>query len=174
MRNVGHRATNSSLIIPGDTTASGSRAARSSSNMRRMSPITSGPPKPSTIGPTPYCAARRTVSGFVHARNSGGWGSCTGRGTTVCGGRPGGCWIVSSSESHWMVSSRQQCPMNLSASSTWGVVSSGSTPHSDSSCAVPPRAAPRFSRPSEMMSSIAARSATRTGWLYPNGMHTAA
>ncbi len=34
--------------------------------------------------------------------------------------------------------------------------------------------APRLSRPPLMMSSIAARSATRTGWLYPNGMHTAA
>src|SRR5215207_4786597 len=62
--------------------------------------------------------------------------------------------------------------MKVSASLTWGVVSSGSTPHSDISCAVPPRAAPRLSRPAEMMSSIAARSATRTGWLYPNGMHS--
>jgi hypothetical protein len=55
--------------------------------------------------------------------------------------------------------------MNRSASSTCGFVSSGFTPHNDISIVVPPRAAPRLRRPSEMMSSIAARSATRAGWL---------
>jgi hypothetical protein len=53
IRNVGHSATNSSLIWPGETTADSSRCARSSSKLRFISPIISGPPKPSTIGPTP-------------------------------------------------------------------------------------------------------------------------
>ncbi len=55
--------------------------------------------------------------------------------------------------------------MIRSASLTWISVSSRRTPHSDSSCSVAPLAAPRFSRPFEMTSSIAARSATRAGWL---------
>ena len=38
-------------------------------------------------------------------------------------------------------------------------------PDRPSHTVVPPRAAPRLRRPSEMMSSIAARSATRAGWL---------
>ena len=73
------------------------------------------------------------------------------------------------------MSSRQQCPMKRSASSTCAWVSVGVDAAERSSPARCRHArAPRLRRPPEMMSSIAARSATRTGWLYPNGMHTAA
>lgn len=131
-----------------------------------MSAIASGPAKPITRAPTPSSAAWRSVSVRLHARNSGGCGVCAGRGRIGCGSMSrSGPWCSNSSFSHAF-------PMIRSASSTSCVVRSLSTPHRDVSCVVPPRPAPRSSRPPDNRSSIAARSATRAGWLKLNGMHT--
>ncbi len=149
-----------------DTKRASVRAAMASSYARRMSAIDSGPAKPITRAPMPSSAAWASVSVLLHARKSGGCGVWCGRGRIGCGSMSRSApWCSSSSFS-------QALPMIWSASSTSWVVRSLSTPHSDVSCVVPPRPAPRSRRPPESRSSIAARSATRAGWLKRNGMQT--
>ena len=69
------------------------------------------PAKPSTSAPTPYSAASVTVSFLLHAMNSGGWGSCAGRGRIGCG-------AIVSSPSHENSSSSHMLAIMRSDSST--------------------------------------------------------
>lgn len=162
---VGHSTEKWSLTTE-ETNRPPSRSARAASYTDRIRAIDSGPAKPITRAPIPSSAACTRVSSRLQARNSGGCGVCAGRGRIGCG--------EMSSSSPWYSSSSscQARPMIRSASSTSAVVRSLSTPHSEVSCSVPPRPAPRSSRPPESRSSMAARSATRTGWLKLKGMHT--
>ena len=115
----------------------------------------------------PRSAASSSVPGVVTVTHSGGCGSCTGVGSTRRSGirQPRPSWANGSPDhifgSTWTNSSHV-C-----------LVRSGSTSNPPSSVHVDDRAVPTSSRPPEMMSRAAARSATRTGW-FISGTHTTA
>ena len=108
----------------------------------------------------PRSAASSSVPGLVTVTHIGGWGFCTGFGST---GRSG---IEKRSPRRTRTRS---CGPHAGASrartrpSAFFVVS-GSAPKPPSSVQVEARAVPNSSRPPERMSRTAARSATRIGW----------
>lgn len=104
----------------------------------------------------PSSAASLSVSCLEQAMKSGGCGFCTGRGRIAPG-------PMSIEPCHSNCSSRQAEEKIRRASSICGYVSSGRTPYIRISCFVAPRPAPMSTRPPVSESSIAARSATRTG-----------
>ncbi len=107
----------------------------------------------------PRSAASRSVPGEVTVTHSGGCGSCTGLGTT---GRSGKENVV---PSYAVRSSVQSLGSTCTYSSQEIFVLSGSALNPPSSVMVEARAVPTSRRPPETMSSTAARSATRMGWL---------
>lgn len=104
----------------------------------------------------PSAAASLRVSCLEQAMNSGGCGSWTGRGRIAPG-------PMSMEPCHSKVSCLQAEEKIRRASSICGEVSSDLTPYMDISWRVAPRPAPMSTRPPESTSSMAARSATRTG-----------
>ena len=99
------------------------------------------------------------VSGDDTATHSGGWGCCMGLGTMARGGQEKN----SEFQENW--SRIHIWGMARSESSHISLVWSGSIPKPPSSVQVVDRPVPNSRRPLEMMSSQAARSAARTGWL---------
>jgi hypothetical protein len=109
----------------------------------------------------PIC---RWPSRLVVAPQIGGWGSCSGFGSTRRRG------IDQYSPSNSYSSFVQQPTMCPSASRHMGRVSRGSMPKPSSSSRVAERPLPSSTRPSESRSSTATDSAVRTGWLYGFGI----
>ena len=110
--------------------------------------------------PMPFSAARRIVSRREQATHSGGCGRCIGFGTTLRGG---------------ICTNRPSTPLNgvsvMHRSATWSPSSqasrfvTGSTRKPPSSASEPDSPEPNSTRPPEMRSSVATRSAVRAGWL---------
>ena len=115
----------------------------------------------------PSSPASRKLAGLDTVCHSGGWGCCTGLGTSVRVG------MLSRSDSQVNSGSVQAVTMRRAASSSSASVPSGSMPKVAHS-APPERARPSSTRPFERWSSTAARSATRSGWLILNGDSTPA
>ena len=117
--------------------------------------------------PSPRSAASSSVPGVVTVTHIGGCGSWNGLGMTLRAG----------------ISKRAPSQPKSSLVHIWGItrtnsshvflVSSGSAQNPPSSVHVLDRAVPSSKRPLEMMSSAAARSATRIG-LFISGTHTTA
>ena len=110
--------------------------------------------------PIPARAAMWMVSRFEHATQMGGWGFCSGLGTTLRQGmekkrpsKPGYGSITI------------MLAVCSTASSHISRFSSGFTRNPSSSVREADSPVPQSTRPSEMMSSVARRSATRAGWL---------
>ena len=116
--------------------------------------------------PSPRSAASKADEGWVPAIHMGGCGFCSGLGTTLRVG------IFIRSLSHENSSCVHIFGIIRIASSHSSRFVSGSTPKGSISKAVAERPVPNSSRPLLTISSIAARSATRIGWLYPNGSST--
>ena len=114
----------------------------------------------------PRSAAWTAVSGLVTATQSGGCGFCSGLGMTLRGGMEK-CFPFQENVScvHIFGIARRD-------SSHISFVRSGSQRKPPSSVQVAERPVPNSSRPLEIMSSAAARSAQRAGWL--NGGSTTA
>ena len=117
--------------------------------------------------PMPRSAASSSVPGVVTVTHIGGWGTCTGLGST---GRSGIETVAPWWDTRSSVHSRGR---RWTYSSHEIFVVSGSTPKPPSSVHVDARAVPNSSRPPERMSRTAARSATRIGW-FICGTHTTA
>ena len=97
----------------------------------------------------------------------GGCGSCSGFGSTFRSG------MVNDLPSQLNTSSVHILGMTRQNSSQVFLVSSGSAPKPPNSVQVDDRAVPSSSRPLEMMSRAAARSAIRTGWFISGTQTTA-
>src|SRR5262245_46803061 len=117
--------------------------------------------------PRPRSAASHSVPGLVTVTHIGGCGFCTGFGRTFRSG------IEKDVPSHDTCSSLHMWGSARTNSSHVFLVLSGSIWKPPSSVHVELRAVPNSSRPFEMMSSVAARSATRIGW-FISGTHTTA
>ena len=115
----------------------------------------------------PFVAARWIVSRREHATQSGGCGFCSGLGTTLRGGMesPGPSWPANGSSTMRRVTTS-------SASVHSARLRARSTPNPPSSISELDSPVPNSTRPSEMRSSVAIRSATRAGWLNPKGSCT--
>jgi hypothetical protein len=114
-------------------------------------------PKPSA--PIPFCPAISHVDGCVAATHIGGCGFWIGFGITSRSG------ILKNLPSWLNVSFIHIFGIAATASSHIARESSGFTWKPPSSCSVIERPEPNSTRPFDMMSSTAIRSATRTGWL---------
>ena len=110
--------------------------------------------------PNPISPAFLKLSGWLQATHRGGWGDWTGLGITERGG------MVKNCPSWEKGSSVHILGIIEMASSHWALVSSGLTSKPSISISVVDRPVPRSTLPLLRMSSTAARSATRTGWLY--------
>jgi hypothetical protein len=117
--------------------------------------------------PMPLVAARWIVGRRLHATHSGGWGFCIGLGTTLRTGisknRPS--YPANGSSTNMRVTAS-------SASSHWSRFSSRSMRKPPSSALDDASPVPKSTRPSEIRSSVAMRSATRAVWLKLNGSWT--
>ena len=114
MRNVGHSATNSSLIIPGDTTASGSRPRALLVEHAAHVADHLGTAEPEHHRADAVLARRGAPSrGWCTRGTAAGAGAAPAAARRCGAGGRAGAGSVSRSESHWMVSSRQQWPMNV-------------------------------------------------------------
>ena len=105
----------------------------------------------------PRSAAWMAVSGLETATHIGGWGFWTGLGSTARSG------IEKYLPCQPEISLVHMLGMARITSSHMSLVSSGSTWKPPSSVQVAARPVPNSRRPLEMMSSAAARSATRAG-----------
>ncbi len=100
------------------------------------------------------------VSRRLQATHRGGWGVCTGLGTTLRGGI---CTKVPSTPPKGV--SVMQRTATSSPSSHAARLTSGSMPNPRSSASEEDSPDPNSTRPLETRSSMAMRSATRAGWL---------
>ena len=115
----------------------------------------------------PLRAAKWIVSRRLQATHSGGWGFCSGLGTTLRGG------IRKNSESQPANGSSTNMRAIASiASSHISRLRSRRTPKPPSSAAELASPVPKSTRPPETRSSVAIRSATRAGWFTAGVMFT--
>src|SRR5262245_51833542 len=120
---------------------------------------TSGSAKLNIAAPMPMRPASSTVPGFEAVTQSGGWGRCTGFGSTQRSG----------TEKYFPCHEKRSCVHIFGIaridSSHIARVSSAETPKVFTSVEPLPRPVPSSTRPFVRMSIIAICSATRTGWL---------
>ena len=115
----------------------------------------------------PFSAASRIVSRREQATHTGGWGFCTGFGTTLRGGI---CtnWpstpVKGVSVMQRNATSRPSCHIARFCAA--------SMPKPPSSASDDDSPVPKSTRPFDTRSSIAMRSATRAGWLNAGGVCT--
>ena len=144
-----------------------SSEARMASYSATQSAARSGSMNWNDRAPIPHCAASRIVSRRLHATHSGGWGFCSGFGTTLRGGI---CSHLPSQPANGV-----STIMRLTASMWsvhWSRFVSQSTPKPPSSAFDEASPVPRSTRPSDSRSSVATRSATRAVWLNSSGSCT--
>ncbi len=142
------------------------RSARSTP--RPSCPASSGSTNENDSAPMPLRAANWIVSRRLQATQSGGCGFCSGFGTTLRGGMlqnslvPAGERLLDEhprDRAHGVLPHRRAC-------------GSRSTRKPPSSAADDDSPVPNSTRPSEIRSSVAIRSATRAGWLTAGGSCT--